>query len=316
VENPLEPKIRDIAPPGDDAAKAPPPITRLRTYKDDIADAVKDNNMSAAKIFLAEEERRQQRQRVEETTSPETPKNRFIIALSVFLVIAAVSGFAYFRFFYRPVAPVEMTVEVPPFVRIDRIVEIPAADRSYRDVQTDLRRAVSAAVPSREIHQVALSESREADGTEDSPNAQIPAERMFGAIGAYPPDTVTRAVSPNFFIGVYGSSKGPLPFIIFETASPSLARAAMLEWEETMAADLAPIFPKADGYVRTTANQPILRSPWGDAVYQNRDARVLSAGDEEVLLWGFGDNGAIIIASDPFLLPEMAARLTRDRELH
>jgi hypothetical protein len=318
MENPLEPRVPDIAPPGDEGAKAPPSLARLRTYKDDIASAVKDSNMSAAKIFLAEEERRRERERVEEVASPETPKNRALLAVSLLLVLAAAAGFAFFRFFYRPEAPVEIAVDVPEFIRVDRQVEVAAGDRSYRDVQADLRRTMSAPVPSREIHRIVPTEVREiAAGESGNPAQQISSEELFGAIGAYPPEAIVRAVEPDFFIGVYGSSgKGPLPFVIFETASPALARGAMLAWEETMANDLAPLFPEADLYARGTANQPVRRAPWADAVYQNRDARVLSVNDEEILLWGFGDDGAIIIASDPFLLPEMASRLARDRELH
>jgi hypothetical protein len=318
MENPLEPGVPNIAPPGDNAARTPPSLTRLRTYKDDIASAVQDSNMSAAKIFLAEEERRHNLERAEEAASPETPKNRLTLAISGFLILAAIAGFVFFRFLYTPAAPPEITIDVPDFIRSDRRVEVAAGERSYRDVQADLRRIMSAPVPAREIYRIVPSEAREVAASQgDASIRQISSEQLFGAIGAYPPGEVARALEPDFFIGVYGSSgKGPIPFIIFETESPALARGAMLAWEETMAADLAPLFPEADGYVRVTANQPVRRVPWADAVYQNRDARVLSVGDEEILLWGFGDNGAIIIASDPFLLPEMASRLARDRELH
>lgn len=318
MDNPLEPRVPDIAPPGDDAAKAPPSLARLRTYKDDIAFAVKDSNMSAAKIFLAEEERRRAREQVEESASPETPRNRLAIAVSIFLVIAGVAGFAYFRFVYRSTPPVEIAVDVPEFIRIDRAIEVAAAERSYRDVQLDLGRAIAEPIAAREINRIVPSEAREVpEGQAGVTSPQIGADALFAAIGAYPPDAVKRALEPQFFIGVYGSgAKGPLPFIIFETASPTLARGAMLEWEETMANDLAPIFPEADAYARATANQPTRRVSWVDAVYQNRDARVLSVDDQEILLWGFGDDGAIVVASDPFLLPEMASRLTRDRELH
>lgn len=318
MDNPLEPRAPEIAPPGDEAAKAPPSLARLRTYKDDIASAVKGSNMSAAKIFLAEEERRRARERVEEAASPETPKNRALIFVSVLLVVAAIAGLVFFRFFYRPVAPAEIAVDVPDFIRADRQLEIAAGDRSYRDVQADLRRSVSTPVPQREIYRIVPSEAREvAPGETGNLFRQISSEQLFTAIGAYPPDAVVRALEPDFFIGVYGSgTKGPIAFAIFETASPALARGAMLAWEETMADDLAPLFPEAEAYVRVTANQPVRRVQWADAVYQNRDARVLSVGDEEVLLWGFGDNGSIIITSDPFMLPEMASRLSRDRELH
>ncbi len=210
-----------------------------------------------------------------------------------------------------PVAA-EPTVDVPLFIRADELVAVSASDRSYRDVQVDLRREVRRQVPTREVRQVALSGSSEGDERA----RQISSERLFGAIGAYPPPELARALAPNFFFGVYGSSKGPLPFLILEAENPDLARAAMLAWEETMADDLAPIFPEADDYLRAAAAEPTRQSAWVDTVYQNRDARALPQGDREVLLWGFGDNGAIIIASDPFLLPEMASRLARDRELH
>jgi hypothetical protein len=315
MENPLETKVPNIAPAGDEAGRTPPSLTRLRTYKDDIAEAVKGNNMSAAKIFLAEEERRQRRERIEEATSPETPRNRVFLVASFLLVVVALAGFAFFRFFYRTPGPAPVAVDVPLFIRADKLVEIPAEERSYRDVQADLQKATNGLVPPREVHQITLSEAREAtDG--QNPAQQISSERLFGAIGAYPPAELTRSLAHDFFIGVYGSSKGPMPFVILETSNQTLARASMLAWEETMAADLASIFPRAFNYTRTTANQPTRRVTWTDAVYQNRDARLLGDGDTDILIWGFGDDGTIIITSDPFILPEMASRLTRDRELH
>lgn len=320
MENPLGTAQQngesDAVPPVEKAGKTPPSLTRLRTYQDDIAEAVKSDNMSAAKIFLAEEERRHQREEIEVASSPETPKNRLLLVGSFVLVLAGIAGFAYFRFAHRPTAPAEMPVDVPAFIRTDKVTNIPVEDRSYRDVQDDLRRAVGSAVPGREVHQVALSEARLNPMRGESDALQISSDRLFGAIGAYPPSELARALSPNFFIGVYGSSKGPMPFLILESSDPSLARAAMLAWEESMANDLAAIFPKADAYTRATANLPTRRVTWDDIVYSNRDARVLAQGDNDILIWGFGDNGAIIIASDAFIIPEMASRLTRDRELH
>jgi len=282
MENPLEAKVPRIAPEGDEAGRTPPALTRLRTYKDDIAEAVKSSNMSAAKIFLAEEERRQQRERVEEVTSPTTPKNRFLLIFSGVLVVLALCGFAFFRFFYRAPEPAAVTVDVPLFIRADELIEIPAADRSYRDIQADLVRATNRPVTSREVHQITLSEASEAVSGQN-PSRQIESGRLFGAIGAYPPAELARSLSPDFFIGVYGSSKGPMPFVILEADNMALARAAMLAWEETMAADLGPIFPRAASYTRTSANQPLRRVTWTDTVYQNRDARLL-ADDAEALV--------------------------------
>ncbi len=306
----------NVAPPAEKEGRTPPTLTRLRTYQDDIAEAVKSDNMSAAKIFLAEEERRRQRETREVNSSPETPKNRLLLAGSFFLILAGIAGFAYFRFFHRPLAPAEIPIDVPAFIRADKVTNIPTEDRSYRDVQEDVRRAVSAAIPSREVHQVALSEARLNPLRGESDTRQISSDQLFGAIGAYPPPELARALSPNFFIGVYGSSKGPMPFLILEATDLSLARAAMLAWEDGMANDLVAIFPKADTYTRSTANLPARRVTWDDVVYGNRDARVLAQGDNDILMWGFGDSGAIIVASDAFIIPEMASRLTRDRELH
>jgi hypothetical protein len=193
-------------------------------------------------------------------------------------------------------------------------VGISAEDRPSRDVQADLRAAVVARPLDREVTQLALTEDGGGDG---EPGArQIGSDRLFAAIGAYPPDALVRALGPDFLIGVYGGTKGALPFLILRAENEALARAAMLSWEETMAVDLGAIFPIADRYAREVGNQPSLRGRWGDAVYTNRDARVLAQGDREVLLWGFADNGHIVITSEPFLLPEMASRLTRDQELH
>lgn len=315
MDNPNEAAPQENISSGPEAGRTPPPVTRLRTYKDDIAGAVQADNISAAKIFLAEEDRRQRQQRIIEATSPETPKNRFLLWASAFLVLAAAGGFTYFRFFYQAPVVEDVSVDVPTFIRVDKVIEVPAMNRSYRDVQTDVRKAVSSTVFPRQIYQIALSEARDSSET-GSGEKQIGSDRLFGAIGAYPPAELLRSIGPDFFIGVYGSGKGNLPFLIMESVNPALSRASMLDWESTMAADLSSIFPSADAYAKKSAAQPGRKTLWADAVYQNRDARVLSVDGQEVLLWGFGDSGAIIVAADPFILPEMASRLSRDRELH
>lgn len=316
MEAPQEPKVPNIAPPGETPAKAPPPLANLRTYEDDIAEAVKGSNLSAAKIFLAEEERRRQRESVEEATSPESPKNRALLAASLALVILAIGGFAYFRFLYRAPEATAPRIDVPLFIRVDKVSGIPAQGRSYRDVQEDLRRLASLDIPDREVHQIALTEEGGSVAEEGTSLRQISSASLFDAIGAFPPGELERSLAPDFFIGVYGSARGPLPFLILEAENVELARAAMLSWEEGMALDLGPIFPRAERFAQTFAGTASSSIVWVDSIFGNRDARVLPQGDDELLIWAFADESRIIVAGDPFIVSEMSSRLARDRELH
>ena len=98
--------------------------------------------------------------------------------------------------------------------------------------------------------------------------------------------------NPNFnqsVIDIHIATINTNRALVFTVTDTTTALGALLEWESTMAADVAPILSiskaeTADSFV--------------DQTYGNTDIRILKAADQPVLVYGFIDENTVVIAKD------------------
>lgn len=141
----------------------------------------------------------------------------------------------------------------------------------------------------------------DASGTRPLTTSETLARMNLRAPGGF-----TRAISDITF----GAYRGSEPFIVMKMSSFDAALGGILQWEDAMSGDLAPLFGAPvtatfDRAVRTTTQT---REPYFvDVVHANRDMRILrDEAERERIVYSFLDRSTILITTDRTVLEEVA----------
>ncbi|HEY4507666.1 MAG TPA: hypothetical protein VJJ47_02205 [Candidatus Paceibacterota bacterium] len=237
-------------------APVPLSLNRLRTYRDDIEVAVRAQNLSVAKVFLAEEEHRRRSQSLAEISAPDSPRNRLYTVAAGALVLAAVAVLAYFRFFHQQTPVGDLRINLPAFVRSDQTELVDATDEPVRDLAAEIGAALDAPLSERQVREVVVAVA-EPDPLGGQPIfRRVPPGELLVGIGANLPESLYRSLASDYFLGTYGARTGADPIVLVTVDDHALAFAGMLAWEPTLARDLSEIFPRAWSYVSSEPKPP------------------------------------------------------------
>ncbi len=300
----------------------PGDVMTLHTYKSDIEETVRSKHVSLADIAAAQARRREEAPLTpQETAEKKTQTTKYLIIGAIFL-IAALGTMAITALFSAQKKAATATAPAS-YIYVDDTQVLPLATPATRD---SLMQILEAA---REETHLALGLIERLypvvtpEATTSSAAAQPQAEttqELFSTLALGAPDTLVRALLPNFVLGVHVFD-GNQPFIIFKTDSYEQVFAGMLAWEDSMQSDLSPLFDRTPtAHIAgsgTTAAQAVsapqlLSTPFTDRVVENHDARVIqnSSGDI-ILLWTFIDRNTLVITTNEYTLREIISRLSQ-----
>jgi hypothetical protein len=318
-------------------------IRPLRTYEDDVKNAVTGQNISTTKILLAEQKRRDGQQTIDDQTSVKNPKNRFLIAITVILVVGGVGAFGYglvSGLISPPSSAPEVDLGPKSFIDTDSQIQVVVENRNIRDIFDNIAESIETALPEEDVQEIYLTktEIKVVDGENVRNRILINSEDFFNLIESRAPDTLIRALGSKFMFGLHSLDVNE-PFVIFTVNDFNNAFAGMLEWEDLMVRDVKSIFfnnlaiPEPQpvpvtNIASTTATTtdevatstpeieevtPILDyDPRGfeDLVISNRDTRVIKNTDGEILyFYSFIDSNTLILTSNKDTLIELLKRL-------
>lgn len=262
----------------------------LRTYTSDMADVIRDNEISAIKIAMDEKEKKDQNLLYRKSEGSNVTKIIWIIG-GVILIIVAILG-SYFLLKKNKI------VEVVPITISDSETFISYDTSSYIDV-TDINNVSDLSNLISKENQTNIK-SVEAIFLTKKVNdiSQILSSSDFlSLIGSTAPAPLIRSLSNKYLLGKYLDSnnseiKNNL-FLILETTNYNQAYASMLAWEKTMLKDLSILFNIE------IKDNTIFEKQWKDVVINNKDARVLYDEEgEEMLCYLFVNNNDFIIANN------------------
>ena len=283
-----------------------PVILPLRTYKDDIARAIRDRNVSLISAVAAESERKK------ESPTPPVPVRSWrriaIIGASGLLVLAGVASLVYVL--VRAVSPNIGTPALPTseYIFVNGQTTIAESEFTKENLLTRVGSAVEAiSLPLGSIEEVVLrEENAEGSGT-------MTASRLLTVIEARTPDSLTRSLRPLFMVGGHVFD-GNQPFLIFKTDSYEQAFAGVLSWEPYLSGDLSPLFGHAIATRVVGTTTTAIASPFEDAVVRNKDVRVLRGEDGKIaLLYGFPNRETLVITTNEYTFIEIVTRMTSVR---
>lgn len=284
-------------------------MSPIRTYKYDAAESIKDKNVSVVSIAAAESNRRarEPRYRPQPPKGSTFTKNFAIIVMSIALVSSGL-GIGWFFFIKASentgIAP---RAGIPSIIFTDQQTEVSIAGLYNNQLVAkleDQRKKVTE--KSNTVTHLYLTET----------GRVLPAETFISRLSINVPSALTRSVSSDFMFGVH-IKDGSNPFFIFKTNDFEQTFASMLEWENTINKDLAPLFGSTLGAKRQeTENSGGLTIPrtFHDVVVRNVDTRLLRDDNGTVILfYAFPNPNTIVITNNEDTFFEIFKRLSTSR---
>jgi hypothetical protein len=276
-------------------------IKVLRTYASDMAETVRDNEISVIKIALAEKEKKERESVVEKAKGTKLSRISLVVG-GVALIIIGIFGASYLiKKKNTPVVPIVTKVET--FISYDSSSTIDVSTATNTNNLNSLikngigkdTKTIDAIFLIRKINDVITP---------------LAVKDFLSLISTTMPDSLNRSLSNRYMIGKYSNPNGQTSttnsgmFFIFETTDYNQAYASMLEWEKTMIEDFFIPFeiPKPD--------DSIYVKPWNDVVVNNKDARVLYADNGVPLIYySFVNKNTFVITSNLETLKEIINRV-------
>ena len=245
---PVKPQESRKGTPGNDLFIRP-----LRTYEDDVKNAVQKDGITTSRILLAEQQKRQVEQEDFEENSPKSESNIVKISASIILIllgIGVVGGGAYY-YIQKKAADVPQQVTILTsnnFLDTEEIVKINVANKTNREVVGEIRKTMSSSGDMKEdtLKEIKLTKTviTTENGKEFSDEVNLNTEEFMNILEAREPDALTRSLDSKFLLGIHKTKAGVEPFILFRTNDYEISYAKMLEWEWVLVPDIQDIFYK------------------------------------------------------------------------
>ena len=285
------------------------------SYEQDVANAVKKEDVTVAQMALAEQEKLRKEKR--KPTKEELRKSRkittkIVIALvSVGVVIVAAISIVIPKinktFLDDSISPYEL-------IRVDDRNEIELADRdSQRLLELVDKKIDNNQLPLGNIRNIFFTT---ADPTTESGKRVLNSQEFIRAIGLTFPSSFIRSIGDEYMFGFH-AFEGNVPFIIFKIESFENAFAGMLTWEEVVETGQEVFFetvvPKDTKVIAspTDPESPLLSNPiFEDSVVRREDARILPHPNGKLrIVYSFVNPTTLIITSNEATLAELLSRL-------
>ena len=308
-----EPKMR--VPAGDSLVSSI--VAPFRTLKNDLQNIVRVKKISLVRAAAMEEDKRRHTSDIERGEHERVRSHRaFGIVFTVILLIALGSA-ALFGIYViqneRTSAP-QGSIG-PSILFAESTLALPTDDRSALELKRLLaqgRAASSATLGS--ITRIVPTKTLTDPETGQSASTETTLEEFLIALGTRVPQELVRALAAQFFFGMHTVDENA-PLFVIPVVSYEHAFAGMLAWEQTLNADLAPVFTKIPDQMIGSGGLPEKRR-FEDIVMRNYDVRAQKddAGQIE-LYYSFPTQRLLIIGESPYSFTEVLSRLRAERKL-
>lgn len=277
-------------------------IKVLRTYTSDMAEAIRDNEMSVIKIAMAEKEKREQEEIYQKAEGTPTTKILFVVGGIILIAVAIFGSYYLVQKKKEKEIPKNTITNIETFISYD--------SKSYIDTTNindviELRDSIQKEQQDSSVKALFLTKKTDVTST------LITTKDLFSLINSSAPSALTRSISDKFLLGRFldpnaiENSKNPM-FLILQTNDYPLAYASMLDWEETMLKDLYIFF----NINISQSNNSLFQKKWNDIIINNKDARILyGEKGEGILYYVFIDKNNFVISNNINALKEIMSRL-------
>lgn len=281
-------------------------IKTIHTYSSDMADAVRQNEVSVIKVALAEQKRHEQEALAAEHPAGGTKTTKTFLLLGALIIILGASGILYYVYNRKNATVAPLSQNILQFQSLIAYDDSAAIDMTNATSMSDalgiLRAEIEKGVPLSGIKAIVLT--RTINTTEI-----LPIEKLFSLLKINAPSSLVRSFNTPYLLGMYkdtNADSSPHLFLLITSKDFNQSYAGMLGWEKTMVQDLFPLF-KIDV---TGTRQNLLDKQWKDIVLDNRNARILyDSSGADVLYYIFINTDSIIVTDSQDTIKEIATRL-------
>ncbi len=319
--------------PGQPAPAAVPAPSPLHTFSSDFSQRIDAKSASAFSVLAAQADAAPPApQVVRPRRGPST--GLMVTFASIILIVLGASGlYAAYRYVSTP-RTVPITTTAPSLIFAD---DEQALSGEGNDLVNAIASSADAGLGQGQVRVLYLSES---STTPEGKKVTIPlgGGQLIGALQLSAPDILLRNIAPESTVGIVHAGKETRAFFIIRVESYERTFSGMLQWEPTMQASLAKLYPL---YVATFTPEPkvitttkfvngkvvvsttteaaptatVNPPQFVDEVASNHDVRALKDDQgRTILLYGYVDKTTLVIARDEAAFAELVRRLSATKQ--
>lgn len=289
-------------------------IPNLKTYTSDMAEVIREKEMSVIKIAMAEKEKREREELIRSTEV--SGWSKFFLAMGgIILVAGSIIGIYYLTLKKNEVpVPVNNTTDRQTIIPYDEKISIDTTKINYTEVNDLIKLEKEKFGNPKSVRAIFVVTN--INGTEEI----LPLDNIFSITNISIPAPIKRSLNGEYMLGVYTPKIIALPenlseevvdykitpnlFLIVKTTDYNISYAGMLAWEKTMIADLSNSFSTNQAVSLTEENS------FEDTIINNKDVRVLkNSGGRGILYYFFTDKNTLVITSGGEAASEIINRL-------
>lgn len=217
--------------------KNPNPLAGIHTFQNDIAQTVKEKDISVIDIALSEHARKQP------LTTVDVKKNAFLLPLILLLLFGTVLAFLIIFVIQTRLEDTSTPLETKSRI-IATEQEILVPYYGTETIASLISNATASSTP-RPGSFTRYTFTDERSTSTRGRNIPIPVEDFVFAFPTIP-SFFARSLTNDYLLGYHTQETGQESYIILKTDAYDLALSGMLEWEQTITADLATLFGRYD----------------------------------------------------------------------
>lgn len=226
-------------------------IKNLRTYEEDIKNALDQGGVTTTQIVLAEQKKKQQAKPIQlsPTASEGRGKNVRMIGIILTLIIVAGGIFYGVTAYILPMknkAPVATRPTIVDFITVDKNVYIETKGKIFSEVISKAKEELGRNNTYNkdqiaEINIIKTVSEKDSVGATIEVRKKITPADFFQLVDSRAPENLIRAFGSKILIGGHQREKLE-PFILIKVADRQMAFAGMIEWEPNILRDVQDFF--------------------------------------------------------------------------
>jgi hypothetical protein len=285
-------------------------LKTVRTYMSDMADTVRENEISVIKVALAEQNKNAREDLYRKAEGSPVKKIIWIIG-GVILMAGAIYG-AYYFLKQKQIKEIpQQIIREKSIISYDETSSIDLTNENEFINKIKTEKSIPGTIKNKTGSIKFISLSKEIDGVKE----KILIQDFFNGMKFTAPSSFIRSLSDSYMVGTYTKDSSevasitdstPKLFMIFKSKDYEFSYAGMLEWESTMPGDMLGLYELNTTDTKLALNKRLFK----DVIISNKDSRVLyNENEKPILYYLFADKDTIIITDSIDAIKEISSRL-------
>ncbi len=273
-------------------------VKTIHTYLSDMADNVRDNQVSVMKVALAEQNKHDIEDVYKSVEGSPLKKFFWFLGGIIFILVSA-CGIYYVIQKKAKDNILQVVQKVETIISYNEVENVEISNT--QNLTTKIKKIVSQNLNAGIKYIYIFKNVNEVKD-------KVATSELFSNLELTAPSSFVRSLSDSYMIGTYTKSNNDKSklFILLQTNNYEFSYAGALEWENSLASDMLDIFELKTKESKIQIND----RKWKDIIVNNKDTRVfLNEDDQPILYYIFIDKENLLIADSVDTIKEVMSRL-------